>query len=273
MRKLLYDFRRYFEQLKEEGVERVETTHLPAGGGSPADRKSQPAAIRRPQPSIKPAPVPPPGRIEKIKKHDETAASPETKSLFPAERFRNLMERINNCRRCGLASTRNCAVPGEGGNASRIFFVGEGPGAEEDRQGRPFVGRSGQLLDKILAAVSLSRNDIFITNIVKCRPPGNRDPRSEEVIACWPYLEEQISILKPRVIVTLGAPAARTLLDTDTGIGRLRGRFHDYQGIPLLPIYHPAYLLRSYTMENRKKVWEDMKMLRGFLDEEDTDKD
>ncbi len=106
----------------------------------------------------------------------------------------------------------------------------------------------------------------FITNIVKCRPPGNRDPHSDEVIACWPYLEEQIKILHPRVIVTLGAPAAKTLLDTNSGIGRLRGRFHDYHGIPLLPTYHPAYLLRSYTLENRKKVWEDMKMVREFIE-------
>lgn len=265
MKELLYDFRRYFEQLKEDGTEWVETIHLPAAGGSDAVRKIPPPAIRRAQPVIKPVSVPPPGRIEKKQKDDEPAASPETKPLPSAERFQSLIGRINNCRSCGLASTRNRAVPGEGGNANRILFIGEGPGAEEDRQGRPFVGRSGQLLDKILASISLSRADIFITNIVKCRPPGNRDPMAEEVIACWPYLEEQIGILKPRVIVTLGAPAAKTLLDTATGIGRLRGRFHDYHGIPLLPTYHPAYLLRSYTMENRKKVWEDMKLLREFI--------
>ena len=258
MKELLYDFRRYFEQLKEEGVERVETTHLPADGGIPA------ASIRRPDPIINFAPGTPPVIIKKSRRDDEIAVSSEMRSSS-AERFRILTGKISNCSSCGLASTRNCAVPGEGGNASRILFVGEGPGAEEDRQGRPFVGRSGQLLDKILAAVSLTRNDIFITNIVKCRPPGNRDPHPDEVIACWPYLEEQIKILRPRVIVTLGAPAAKTLLDTAAGIGSLRGRVHDYHGVPLIPTYHPAYLLRSYTMENRKKVWEDMKLLRRII--------
>jgi uracil-DNA glycosylase len=265
MRELLYDFRRYFEQLKDDGVSMVETTHQPYAGENPAPRKRPSADSRHPQPVTKSVPVSPSKRIEKIQRHDGRAVSPGTKSFSSAERFRGLIERINNCRNCGLAATRNCAVPGEGGSALRILFVGEGPGAEEDRTGRPFVGRSGQLLDKILAAVSLTRKDIFITNIVKCRPPGNRDPLSEEVIACWPYLDEQIKILRPRVIVTLGAPAAKTLLDTATGIGRLRGRFHDYHGIPLLPTYHPAYLLRSYTLENRKKVWEDMKMLREFI--------
>ncbi len=264
MKELLYDFRRYFEQLKDDGVEWVETSHLlPPGDTEVAPaRKPEPArAYPRPEKSSRPRKTTPAYPEEKAA---PAVQKPDLSS--PAEKFRVLIERINNCRNCGLASTRNRAVPGEGGNALRILFVGEGPGAEEDRTGRPFVGRSGQLLDKILAAVSLTRNDIFITNIVKCRPPGNRDPHSEEVIACWPYLDEQIKILRPRVIVTLGAPAAKTLLDTTEGIGRLRGRFHDYHGIPLLPTYHPAYLLRSYTLENRKKVWEDMKLLREFID-------
>lgn len=265
MEELLYDFRRYFEQLKEEGITRVDTTHLPTDEEINLVPKRQSESLRYHQPIIETTPTLPPGSIEKPQKQDGATVSPGTKTLLPSQRFRILIEGINNCRKCGLAETRNCVVPGEGGNDLRILFVGEGPGAEEDRQGRPFVGRSGQLLDKILAAVSLTRNDIFITNIVKCRPPGNRDPLSEEVIACWPYLDEQIKILRPRVIVTLGSPAAKTLLDTATGIGRLRGRFHDYHGIPLLPTYHPAYLLRSYTLENRKKVWDDMKMLRDFI--------
>jgi len=263
MKELLYDFRRYFDQLKEDGVEWVETAHLSPSGGTKV------APSRKPEPgrsSCRPEKMLQPRKTTQV--HPEEKAAPAIQKSEPsssAESFRILTERINNCHNCGLSTTRNCAVPGEGGNGLRILFVGEGPGAEEDRLGRPFVGRSGQLLDKILAAVSLTRKDIFITNIVKCRPPENRDPLSEEVIACWPYLEEQIGILKPRVIVALGSPAAKTLLDTATGIGRLRGRFHDYHGIPLLPTYHPAYLLRSYTLENRKKVWEDMKMLREFI--------
>lgn len=268
MRELLYDFRRYFEQLKEEGVEWVITDHEP-DEEQIGLRPSSPSG-RAPSPSVSQQELfSSPGKEKKAIKLEKPAFSSDESAVSPAENFRILVEKIKNCRRCGLASTRNRVVPGEGGNKKRILFIGEGPGAEEDRQGRPFVGRSGQLLDKILASISLSRDDIFITNIVKCRPPGNRDPGAEEVIACWPYLEEQIEILKPRVIVTLGSPAAKTLLDTSTGIGRLRGRFHDYHGVPLLPTYHPAYLLRTYTIENRKKVWEDMKILRGFLDEHD----
>ena len=146
-----------------------------------------------------------------------------------------------------------------------MLFIGEGPGREEDLSGRPFVGRSGKLLDKILASISLGREDIYITNIVKCRPPGNRDPEPAEVIACWPYLETQIRLLRPRLIVTLGLPAARTLLESTDSLGRLRGRFHEYKGIPLLATYHPAYILRTYTVENRKKAWADIKMVRDFL--------
>lgn len=263
MRDLLYDFKRYFEQLKEDGAEWVAAAQLPPPRDTKVASSPKPESARapaRPEKTIqarKPAPAAPVGKAAPV------IHKPEPSS--PAGKFGRLIETINGCRKCGLASTRKFAVPGEGGNDLRILFVGEGPGAEENRTGRPFVGRSGQLLDKILASISLSRKDIFITNIVKCRPPGNRDPHSEEVIACWPYLEEQIALLKPRVIVTLGSPAAKTLLDTNTGIGRLRGRFHDYHGIPLLPTYHPAYLLRSYTVENRKKVWEDMKMVREVI--------
>jgi len=164
MRELLYDFRRYFEQLKEEGVERIETTHLPASGKKTAALKKPVSDKRPPQSTIKSTPVFPSGRSGKIQEDVEPLAASGTKSTSPAECFRILTERINNCHNCGLSTTRNCAVPGEGGNGLRILFVGEGPGAEEDRQGRPFVGRSGQLLDKILAAVSLTRKVIERTN-------------------------------------------------------------------------------------------------------------
>ncbi|MFH1038328.1 MAG: uracil-DNA glycosylase [PVC group bacterium] len=242
MRELLYDFRRFFEQLKEEGIETVESARGPAGLV-----KKKPRAARTAPPAA-----------EKTLPEKEAASLPE--------RFRALLREIAGCRKCGLASTRRQVVPGEGGNRKRILFIGEGPGADEDRIGRPFVGRSGQLLEKVLSSISLSRDDVYITNIVKCRPPDNRDPQSDEAAACRPFLEKQIELLRPRVIVTLGSPAVKTLLETESGIGRLRGRFHDYRGIPLLPTYHPAYLLRVYTPENRKKVWEDMKMLRDFLE-------
>jgi len=179
---------------------------------------------------------------------------------------------VRRCRKCELGSLRTNAVPGEGNPNARILFVGEGPGADEDAQGLPFVGRSGKLLDKIIAACGLKRSDVFIANIVKCRPPENRDPHAEEIINCFPYLQSQIEIINPDVIVTLGAPATRTLLNTNKPIGQLRGQFHEYSAglgstpIKLMPTYHPAYLLRNYSEENRRRVWEDMKEVLAALD-------
>ncbi len=256
MRDLLYDFRRYLEQMKEEGVEFLES----ASPSSPIPPRRSP----RPPTTVSPPPSAPPVSAPTAVVSPPPAPASRSDS-DPRTAYRSLLEEIRSCTRCPLAQTRQNVVPGEGGNRKRVLFIGEGPGADEDRTGRPFVGRSGQLLDKILASVSLGREDIYITNIVKCRPPGNRDPLPEEVVACWPYLESLIGLLKPRLIVTLGLPAARTLLESDQSLGRLRGRFHDYRGIPLLPTYHPAYILRSYTVENRKKAWEDIKMVRDFL--------
>lgn len=181
------------------------------------------------------------------------------------------MERIAGevraCRRCQLGSLRINAVPGEGNVQARIAFVGEAPGADEDAQGRPFVGRAGKLLDKIIAAMGLKREEVFIGNILKCRPPENRDPRPEEIVKCLPYLQEQLEIIKPEVIVALGAHAARTLLDTNKPIGELRGKFHDYypgamaKPIKLMATYHTAYLLRNYSEKTRRAVWEDMQQV------------
>ncbi len=151
------------------------------------------------------------------------------------------------------------------------MFVGEAPGADEDAQGRPFVGRAGMLLEKIINACGLNRRDVYIANILKCRPPGNRDPHPGEIEKCLPYLEGQIKTIQPAVIVALGAHAARALLDTDATIGKMRGLFHDYtpagaeHPVKLMPTYHPAYLLRNYSHENRKRVWEDMKKVLEAL--------
>jgi len=179
---------------------------------------------------------------------------------------------VKKCCKCGLGSSRKNAVPGEGNPNSRIMFIGEAPGADEDAQGRPFVGRAGQLLDKIIQACGLKRSDVFIGNILKCRPPENRDPRAEEIISCLPYLQKQIEIIEPEIIVALGAHAARTLLNTTKSIGQLRGQFHEYYAgigkppVKLMATYHTAYLLRSYTPENRRRVWEDMKKVLAELD-------
>jgi len=179
---------------------------------------------------------------------------------------------VRQCRKCDLGSLRTNAVPGEGSPRARIMFIGEAPGADEDAQGRPFVGRAGQLLDKIIAACGLKREEVFIGNILKCRPPDNRDPRPDEIVSCLPYLQKQIEIIAPEVIVALGAHAARTLLDTNKPIGQLRGQFQEYCAgigqppIKLMATYHTAYLLRSYTPENRRRVWEDMKKVLAELD-------
>jgi uracil-DNA glycosylase family 4 len=182
-----------------------------------------------------------------------------------AAELEKIDDEVRQCRKCSLGSLRTNAVPGEGHPKARILFVGEGPGADEDAQGRPFVGRAGQLLDKIIAACGLKRSEVYIANIVKCRPPENREPRADEIINCFPYLQRQIEIINPEIIVALGAPAARTLLNTNKSIGQLRGQFHEYYAglgsspIKLMPTYHTAYLLRNYSQENRKRVWEDMK--------------
>jgi uracil-DNA glycosylase len=184
-----------------------------------------------------------------------------------AELLGKFARKVARCKECGLASSRTNTVPGEGSPAAKIVFVGEAPGEDEDKQGRPFVGRAGKLLDKIIAAMGLSREDVFICNILKCRPPGNRDPEPNEITKCLPLLLEQLEIIDPEIIVTLGAHAARTLLESKETIGRLRGSIHEYypegaaKPIKLVATYHPAYLLRSYSPENRRKVWDDMKVV------------
>lgn len=197
--------------------------------------------------------------IQALHKKNDAAVAMAAKEL------EKIAEEVRQCCKCGLGSSRTNAVPGEGNPNARIMFVGEGPGADEDAQGRPFVGRAGQLLDKIIKAMGLKRSDVFIANILKCRPPGNRDPRPEEIINCFPYLQRQIEIINPEIIVALGAPAAKTLLNTNKPIGQLRGQFHEYYAglgrppIKLMPTYHTAYLLRNYSQDNRRRVWEDMK--------------
>ena len=148
-----------------------------------------------------------------------------------------------------------------------MMFIGEGPGADEDAQGEPFVGRAGKKLDQMISAIGLSREQVYIANIVKCRPPQNREPERDEVATCSPFLYRQIEAIRPRVIVTLGAPAARTLLNTRIGITKLRGSWHAFRGIPVMPTFHPAYLLRAYTLENRTRVFDDLKAARARMDQ------
>lgn len=183
----------------------------------------------------------------------------------PVLEWTTLQDRVAGCTRCSLHASRIQTVFGVGDRQAQLMLIGEAPGADEDRQGEPFVGRAGQLLNAMLVAIGLARDAVFIANILKCRPPRNRDPLPEEAEACRPYLEAQIELLKPRLILALGRVSAQNLLRTDTPVGRLRGRLHRLEpsGIPLAVTYHPAYLLRS--PHDKRRAWEDLKLVRQTL--------
>lgn len=166
---------------------------------------------------------------------------------------------LGDCTRCHLHQTRKNIVFGDGNPQAKIVFVGEAPGADEDQQGLPFVGRAGRLLTDIIKAMGLKREDVYICNIIKCRPPGNRNPLPEEIKVCSPFLERQIEAISPDYICTLGAFAVQTLLETNTPISRLRGKFHTYKGVKLMPTFHPAYLLRNPA--KKRETWEDIQQL------------
>ncbi len=174
-----------------------------------------------------------------------------------------LMDRVAACTRCGLAATRTQTVFGVGNRQAEWLIVGEAPGAEEDARGEPFVGRAGQLLNSMLRAVGLAREQVYIANVLKCRPPGNRDPSAAEAAECLPYLEQQIALLKPKILLVVGRIAAQNLLRTDSPLGRLRQQVHRFglSQVPLVATYHPAYLLR--TPADKRKAWEDLKFARG----------
>lgn len=175
-----------------------------------------------------------------------------------------LQERVAACRACVLGEHRKQAVLGVGDRRPDWLFIGEGPGAEEDVQGEPFVGQAGKLLDAMLAAIDLKRGDkVYIANAVKCRPPGNRTPEAEEMAACWPYLQRQIALLQPRIIVLLGRAAVHTVLKSDKALSALRGKPYDFSGIPVVVTYHPAYLLRN--LPEKAKAWEDLLFARALL--------
>jgi DNA polymerase len=174
--------------------------------------------------------------------------------------LKKVCQEMANCQLCPLGKTRHNLVFGDGNPHAQILFVGEAPGADEDEQGLPFVGRAGQLLtDIIVKGMKLKRKDVYICNILKCRPPGNRNPLPNEISICEPFLKKQLQIISPKIICALGTFAAQTLLKTDIPISALRGRFHSYEGIKLMPTYHPAYLLRNPSA--KKPVWEDVQMI------------
>jgi len=174
-----------------------------------------------------------------------------------------LQQRVASCTACGLHSTRTQTVFGVGNNNAQWMVIGEAPGADEDRQGEPFVGRAGKLLNEMLRAIGLRREDVYIANVLKCRPPNNRDPLPAEVEQCEPYLKRQVALVQPKIILAVGRIAAQNLLQTDITIGKLRGQQFSYGGIPLVVTYHPAYLLRSPA--EKRKAWDDLCFARGIL--------
>ncbi len=205
------------------------------GPAQPAEKA--PAPARRPESAPAPAPV-----------SDATPGAEQTLEQVRAE--------LGACTRCKLCKARKNIVFGVGNPRAELVFVGEGPGEEEDRQGVPFVGAAGQLLTKMIEAMKFSRDSVYICNVVKCRPPGNRNPEPEEIAACEPFLKAQLGVIKPKVIVALGKFASQTLLRDTTPITRMRGQWRSYEGIPLMPTFHPAYLLRS--PDEKKKAWLDL---------------
>lgn len=245
-------------ELVEEDVAEFERRPLPAATeADPAPVTPLPTPPARPTTAAQaPGPTPPSGPT--------TAAASGTlgESLDRADRRPTLEEvraQLGECTRCGLCEGRSTIVFGDGNPDADLMFVGEGPGEQEDRRGLPFVGRAGELLTQMIEkGMGIPRSEVYICNIVKCRPPRNRTPLPPEVSACRPFLDGQIRAVAPKVIVTLGKPAASLLLGRDIAITRVRGTWQSYQDIPLMPTLHPAYVLRQYTPENRRNVWQDL---------------
>jgi len=197
------------------------------------------------------------------------AAEEKAENMISSEvpTLEEIRRELGDCKRCKLHRTRRTLVFGEGNEKARLMLIGEGPGYDEDVQGRPFVGRAGQLLTKILQSIGLQREEVYIANIIKCRPPQNRNPEPDEIQSCYPFLMKQIQAIQPRIICALGSFAAHTLLQTDAKITALRGRVFDLAGIQVFPTYHPAFLLRNPG--RKREVWEDMKRIAGEMAKED----
>ncbi len=245
----IHQLRRALAELAAEGI----------------DWLPRPLPPSRPRPAGLAASAPPTG-TQQASLHFPGEYDP-SRVREPAEGLRQIREELGECTRCRLHEGRHRLVFGEGRADAAVAFVGEGPGAEEDRTGRPFVGRAGELLTRMIEAVGWKREDVYICNVIKCRPPGNRDPQVDEVATCRPFLEKQLLTIRPRVIVTLGKSASSTLLGRNVAITKVRGVWQEWNGIPLMPTFHPAYLLRNYTRATRQAVWDDLRAVLRYLDE------
>ncbi|HEX9428284.1 MAG TPA: uracil-DNA glycosylase family protein [Candidatus Polarisedimenticolia bacterium] len=250
------------------GPIRTGSVHPSVPASGPRPEAGSPVVVQAGLFGSEPIVAPAPPRTARGAGNDDETASPlqglpAPEGSDPAAALAAIREEIGDCRRCRLCEGRTQIVFGVGDPRARLMFVGEGPGADEDRQGEPFVGRAGQLLTRIIESMGLRRQEVYIANVVKCRPPENRTPLPDETGICSPFLLRQIMAIHPRVIVCLGTPAAQTLLGTRATITRLRGVFKEVRGIRIMPTFHPAYLLRNPAA--KKEVWEDMKKVIAFL--------
>jgi uracil-DNA glycosylase len=256
--------RAYLEQQRLLGTDAVP---LPVDGGE-ARAPSEPAAPAPAAPSQPPAPAAPPAG--NVALPPGLAYDPPAQDLFStdpllqANDLAAVATLVAGCTKCRLCESRSHTVPGEGPDTARLVCVGEGPGRTEDETGRPFVGQAGELLTKILAAIGLARDQVYICNVVKCRPPQNRTPQYDEIAACVPYLFRQLELLQPKVILAMGSTAAQTLLNTKQSLGALRTKVHRFRGIPLIVTYHPAALLRNPNW--KKPTWDDVRIAHRLLD-------
>jgi len=257
------------DTLDELGVmglvrEPAPTAQEPAAAQPPALPARAPAA----RPAPKPAPPPPTTYVPPV----DPIGCPAPGTVASAASLAELQQAIQGCLACPLGPGRMRFVFGEGDPQARLMFVGEGPGRDEDLQGRPFVGKAGELLDKMIGAIGLTREATYIANVVKCRPPDNRTPTPEEARTCLGYLHRQIELIQPTVIVTLGATPLRELVGVSEGITRVRGQWKRVKvggrEIPVMPTFHPAYVLRQYTQEVRRAVWEDLRAAKEWIDRE-----
>ena len=248
---------RYFKELGVEGTAKP-AQNPPSTARNPQNQADLTTSPHQPQPS------------SRSETRASTAglfgdlSSPPIRIQKSSESFEDIWADIGNCTRCPLYERRTHIVHTDGNRNARLMFVGEAPGADEDAQARPFVGRAGQLLTKIIEAIGFKREEVLIGNVNRCRPPGNRPPTPEEVSMCKPFLLREIAAVQPEVIVVLGNTAMRNLLDIKQGITRVRGQFQDYQGVKVMPTFHPAYLLRDPS--KKKETWEDLKKVRDYLD-------
>ncbi|MBT1075611.1 uracil-DNA glycosylase [Geobacter grbiciae] len=233
--------RRYLEELKETGVDEIPRA----------------AASREEQP------VPPPEAVAPASVPASSAPVAEPQAATAGETLDDIRRDLGECVRCQLGKQRTNLVFGVGNPRARLVFIGEAPGRDEDLKGEPFVGEAGQLLTKIIQAMGFARDEVYICNVLKCRPPGNRNPHHDEIVQCAPFMLRQVRAIGPEAVVALGTFAAQTLLATKEPISALRGRFHDYHGIPLMPTFHPAFLVRY--PERKREVWDDMKQVMALL--------